>query len=726
MPNRLAGETSPYLLQHADNPVDWYPWGEEALARARREGQADPAVDRLFGVPLVPRDGARVVRGPGGRGGDERRCSSTSRSTARSGPTSTRSTRPRTRCSRGARGGWPLTMFLTPDGAPFFGGTYFPKEGRYGLPGFLDLLPRVAAAYREQGAGDRRAERAAAATRSRASSPARRGAGALPAHAPAAALAELEAQRSIPTHGGFGAAPKFPHRDRPRVLPARSARAAATPTRSTIVARHARAHGRRRHPRPAGRRLLPLQRRRASGRSRTSRRCSTTTGRCSRCTRTSRASPATRASRDVARGIVGWLTREMRAPRRRVLLEPRRRQRRRGGQVLRLDARRGRAPLLAPTSTRSPRRTTASTGRRTSRATRGICASRAPLADVAARLGDLARPTRSTRLAAREGGAVRGARERACGPGLDDKILTSWNALAIAGLARAARALDEPRWADLAFAAADALRAHRVARRPAARDAQGRARASQRLSRRPRVPARGAARAHADALPRRGLRLGARARRRAARAVRGPRATAASSSRATTTSGSSTGRSPATTTRRRRATASRRSALIALGHLAARAALRRGGASARCGCSRRRSRESPAGYSTLLDGARGRAGRRRRRCCSPAIRATCAAWQRALERDAAPGGARVQRRGRGDCRPALAKGPAPAAGARRVGLPRARSACRRSRSRAPRSSARSTAAAHRGRTASRREPARRSGDAGARSGTIRRFDPTLP
>jgi hypothetical protein len=49
-------------------------------------------------------------------------------------------------------GGWPLTMFLTPDGAPFHGGTYFPRDGRYGLPGFLDLLPRVAAAYREQGA----------------------------------------------------------------------------------------------------------------------------------------------------------------------------------------------------------------------------------------------------------------------------------------------------------------------------------------------------------------------------------------------------------------------------------------------------------------------------------------------------------------------------------------------------------------------------------------------
>ena len=61
--NRLADETSPYLLQHADNPVDWYPWGDEALARARGRGQADPALGRLQRVPLVPRDGARVVRG---------------------------------------------------------------------------------------------------------------------------------------------------------------------------------------------------------------------------------------------------------------------------------------------------------------------------------------------------------------------------------------------------------------------------------------------------------------------------------------------------------------------------------------------------------------------------------------------------------------------------------------------------------------------------------------
>ena len=63
--NRLAGETSPYLLQHADNPVDWYPWGDEAFARARENDKPILLSDRLRRVPLVPRHGARVVRGRG-------------------------------------------------------------------------------------------------------------------------------------------------------------------------------------------------------------------------------------------------------------------------------------------------------------------------------------------------------------------------------------------------------------------------------------------------------------------------------------------------------------------------------------------------------------------------------------------------------------------------------------------------------------------------------------
>ena len=66
-PNRLAAETSAYLRQHMHNPVDWHPWGEEALARARRRGQAAARLDRLQRLPLVPRDGARVLRGRGRR-----------------------------------------------------------------------------------------------------------------------------------------------------------------------------------------------------------------------------------------------------------------------------------------------------------------------------------------------------------------------------------------------------------------------------------------------------------------------------------------------------------------------------------------------------------------------------------------------------------------------------------------------------------------------------------
>ena len=150
MTNRLAGETSPYLLQHADNPVDWYPWGPEAQERARREGKPlllsvgysachwchvmahesfeDPTVAAVMNELFV---NVKVDR--------EERPDLDQIYQAAHALLSRRS------------GGWPLTMFLTPDGEPFYGGTYFPKHGRYGLPGFIDLLPRIATAYREQG-----------------------------------------------------------------------------------------------------------------------------------------------------------------------------------------------------------------------------------------------------------------------------------------------------------------------------------------------------------------------------------------------------------------------------------------------------------------------------------------------------------------------------------------------------------------------------------------------
>src|SRR5678816_1502544 len=172
MPNRLARTTSPYLRQHAGNPVDWYPWGEEALTRARTEDKPIllsigysachwchvMAHESFEDTEVAAQMNAAFVNIKVDR---EERPDLDQIYQAAHALMTRRS------------GGWPLTMFLTPDGAPFFAGTYFPREGRYGLPGFLDLLPRVAAAYREKGA------------------------------------AELK-ERFDPQYGGFGEAPKFP------------------------------------------------------------------------------------------------------------------------------------------------------------------------------------------------------------------------------------------------------------------------------------------------------------------------------------------------------------------------------------------------------------------------------------------------------------------------------------------------------------------------------------
>jgi uncharacterized protein YyaL (SSP411 family) len=147
--NRLAGETSPYLCQHADNPVDWYPWGPEALEVARRdrkpihlsigyaachwchvlarESFEDPATARLLNEQFV---NIKVDR-------EER-------------PDLDRIYQTAHQMLTHNGGGWPLTMFLAPDDQrPFFGGTYFPKEAAFGLPPFRTVLERVARYYRE-------------------------------------------------------------------------------------------------------------------------------------------------------------------------------------------------------------------------------------------------------------------------------------------------------------------------------------------------------------------------------------------------------------------------------------------------------------------------------------------------------------------------------------------------------------------------------------------------
>ena len=149
MTNRLARETSPYLQQHANNPVDWYPWGEEALAAARaqdkpillsigysachwchvmaHESFEDAEVAALMNKLYI---NVKVDR-------EERPDLDQIYQTAHNVLTT-------------RRGGWPLTMVLMPDQTPYFGGTYFPKTARYDKPGFLDVLQEVAASYRDR------------------------------------------------------------------------------------------------------------------------------------------------------------------------------------------------------------------------------------------------------------------------------------------------------------------------------------------------------------------------------------------------------------------------------------------------------------------------------------------------------------------------------------------------------------------------------------------------
>jgi uncharacterized protein YyaL (SSP411 family) len=209
MSNRLAEETSPYLQQHARNPVDWQPWDAAALARARAEDKPillsvgysachwchvmahesfeDPEVAALMNRHFV---NIKVDR-------EERPDLDQIYQTAH-----------QMLAQRG--GGWPLTMFLAPDGTPFWGGTYFPKAARYGLPGFLDILERIAQVWREQRAaiGEQGEQVKLAFARLQPRSGA--AAETLDAEPLRAALEVLRTNFDA-QNGGFGGAPKFPH-----------------------------------------------------------------------------------------------------------------------------------------------------------------------------------------------------------------------------------------------------------------------------------------------------------------------------------------------------------------------------------------------------------------------------------------------------------------------------------------------------------------------------------
>jgi uncharacterized protein YyaL (SSP411 family) len=206
--NHLAEETSPYLLQHADNPVDWYPWGDAALTRASQENKPillsigysachwchvmahesfeDPGTAQLMNELFI---NIKVDR-------EER-------------PDLDRIYQIAQQMLTHGSGGWPLTMFLTPQQQPFFGGTYFPKEPRYGMPAFRDLLQRVAEYYRAQGAEiAEQGEQLKSALAAMIPQPAQ---GVVLDDSPLA-QARVALERSFDgSYGGFSGAPKFPH-----------------------------------------------------------------------------------------------------------------------------------------------------------------------------------------------------------------------------------------------------------------------------------------------------------------------------------------------------------------------------------------------------------------------------------------------------------------------------------------------------------------------------------
>ena len=204
--NRLAQEKSPYLLQHAHNPVDWYPWGEEAFGKARRENKpiflsvgystchwchvmAHESFESEDVATIMNREFVNIKVDREERPDVDRVYMTFVQATT-------------------GGGGWPMSVWLTPDLKPFVGGTYFPPEDRYGQPGFKKVLERVATAWKENHAniveqGDKIVDAL------RESQGAAKPEGEIDAAVLEAAYKQLD-RNYDPKEGGFGNAPKFP------------------------------------------------------------------------------------------------------------------------------------------------------------------------------------------------------------------------------------------------------------------------------------------------------------------------------------------------------------------------------------------------------------------------------------------------------------------------------------------------------------------------------------
>jgi len=230
VPNRLASEQSPYLLQHKDNPVDWYPWGQDAFERARRENKPiflsigystchwchvmehesfeNPAIADVLSRHFVS---IKVDR-------EER-------------PDVDRVYMTFVQATTGS-GGWPTSVWLTPRLEPFYGGTYFPPEARWGRPGFVEILEEIARVWREE---QGKVEQSASAIIGRLQSMRSNGAGTVPDISVLDRTVGEFASSFDSRRGGFGGAPKFPRPSELLFLLREHARTRATAPRDMVL-----------------------------------------------------------------------------------------------------------------------------------------------------------------------------------------------------------------------------------------------------------------------------------------------------------------------------------------------------------------------------------------------------------------------------------------------------------------------------------------------------------
>ena len=449
MPNRLATEPSPYLLQHADNPVDWYPWGKEALEKSRREdkpillsigysachwchvmahdcfedAEVAAVMNRLFVNIKVDRE--------------ERPDLDQIYQTAHQLLT-----------QRG--GGWPLTVFLTPDQTPFFAGTYFPKTPRYQLPGFIDLMENVARAWHER-RGEVLAQNEAVRAALAQQQPDGGRHEAL-TDAPLGQAVRDLAQAFDPVWGGFSRAPKFPRPGELFFLLREAQRSGDAQAREmALFSLRKMASGGVVDQLGGGfcrysvdeQWLIPHFEKMLYD-----------NGPLLRLYADAWALTGETLFKDTAEGIVGWLLREMRAPQ--------------GGFYSALDAdsegHEGRFYVWTPDEVRAllpPEEYAVAApvygfdGPPNFENAHWNPVLARPLGEVAAELG-LTGEAAAARLANARA-KLFAARETRVRPGRDDKQLTSWNALMVAGLAHAGRVMARPDWIDAAQDAIDFL-----------------------------------------------------------------------------------------------------------------------------------------------------------------------------------------------------------------------------------------------------------------------------